>query len=343
MANRFSFHHRNHQQGRPPARAGQSLVEFALISILLFTLLLGILEMGRLLFIFSQVSSAAQEGTRYGAAHPRQVISTADDGLNAYPAGPWNQQTGGHWGAHNDNPCNIVAAARAKVVLINGHDVDVVVGFDDGSDHPVDFWSASVIPPGTRTVVTATYQFHFMLGLFDSFLPGGGLRVPMVSARTVMGNDDPAADATACTYDPSGAPTPTPVATPSNTPLPTATPAAPACNTISMNLVHASAQQTGNSGKYRVAFRVHLSANGLGQNCACTVTANFAGGPSGVTLQAMGGGDYAATGYCASTFTWSGTPSNATVTATGTIAGCATNVNLTQTYPLPVGSLGTCP
>ena len=38
----------------------QGLIEFAFISLILFLLLFGILEMGRLMFIFSQISSAAQ-------------------------------------------------------------------------------------------------------------------------------------------------------------------------------------------------------------------------------------------------------------------------------------------
>jgi len=49
------------------AQRGQSLVEFALGAILLFTLVFGIVEMGRLMYSYSVVASAAREGARKGA------------------------------------------------------------------------------------------------------------------------------------------------------------------------------------------------------------------------------------------------------------------------------------
>src|SRR4028118_791640 len=54
---------------------GQTLVEFAFVSVFLMLLLFGIIEMGRLLFAFSVVSNAAQEGTRYAITRPRDYIN----------------------------------------------------------------------------------------------------------------------------------------------------------------------------------------------------------------------------------------------------------------------------
>ena len=48
---------------RPQKEAGAALVEFALISLLFFSLLLGIMEFGRLLFTWN----SAAEATRWGA------------------------------------------------------------------------------------------------------------------------------------------------------------------------------------------------------------------------------------------------------------------------------------
>lgn len=48
--------------------SGQGFVEFALIFPLLFLLMLGVIEFGRLLFIYSAVSSASREAARYGSA-----------------------------------------------------------------------------------------------------------------------------------------------------------------------------------------------------------------------------------------------------------------------------------
>ena len=196
----------------------QGLIEFAFISLILFLLLFGILEMGRLMFIFSQISSAAQEGTRYGATHPLEIISAAADGLNTYPAI-----------AHSDDPCNIVAQARARVVLLNPNDVSVVVGYDTGNPNPPYYPIPNNGDPPNfvvgrdRVVVTTTYQFHFVVGILDNILPASGLGVQMVSARTINNNETSVPSSGSCGYDPGAGYTPVP-------PAPTAT-AAPAVPT----------------------------------------------------------------------------------------------------------------
>ncbi len=50
-----------------PERRGQGLIEFALVLPLLLLLLLGIIEAGRLLVIYTSVSSAAKQAARYGS------------------------------------------------------------------------------------------------------------------------------------------------------------------------------------------------------------------------------------------------------------------------------------
>lgn len=47
---------------------GQGMVEFALALPIVLLLMLGIIEAGRLLFMYSSVVSASREGARYGAA-----------------------------------------------------------------------------------------------------------------------------------------------------------------------------------------------------------------------------------------------------------------------------------
>jgi Flp pilus assembly protein TadG len=49
-------------------RRGQGLVEFALILPVLLLFMLGIMEFGRVLYIYTEVSNAAQEALRAGAA-----------------------------------------------------------------------------------------------------------------------------------------------------------------------------------------------------------------------------------------------------------------------------------
>src|SRR5579859_2893841 len=61
----FSLKHSADHSRRP--RPGQGIVEFALILPLLLLFLLGIIEVGRMLAIFSSVSSAVQQAARYGS------------------------------------------------------------------------------------------------------------------------------------------------------------------------------------------------------------------------------------------------------------------------------------
>jgi hypothetical protein len=53
---------------------GQSTVEFALAALLLLLLLLGILEVSRLVFAASSVGNGAREGAHYAALHPETSV-----------------------------------------------------------------------------------------------------------------------------------------------------------------------------------------------------------------------------------------------------------------------------
>src|SRR5688500_20180643 len=58
---------------------GQAIVEFALALPILLALLVGILEVGRMLFIHSSVTNASREASRYAS-----VIGRDDSGYYAY-------------------------------------------------------------------------------------------------------------------------------------------------------------------------------------------------------------------------------------------------------------------
>jgi len=172
------WRHLNNRIRHKQKRRGQSLVEFALVSMLLFSFLFGILELGRMMFIFSQVASAAQEGARFGSAVPLQVATAAEDSGGAYsphvPAG---------------NPCSIISQARARVTLLAPTDVDIYVWYDDGDPTHV----VTSVPPFNagehRVVVQAVYSFHFLTGILDRFIPSG-LPIQMISARTILYNEE---------------------------------------------------------------------------------------------------------------------------------------------------------
>src|SRR5436309_12736297 len=75
--NRIPAHEYNEVQESNKTK-GQSLVEFALVSVILFAFLMGIMDAGRLLLTYSAVSNAAQEGSRYAVLRPRDVLNVSE-------------------------------------------------------------------------------------------------------------------------------------------------------------------------------------------------------------------------------------------------------------------------
>ena len=57
---------------------GSQLIEFGLVSILLFTLLFGIMEFGRAIWIYSTVAHLAREGARYAIVRGTESGDTTD-------------------------------------------------------------------------------------------------------------------------------------------------------------------------------------------------------------------------------------------------------------------------
>ena len=57
----------------PPRRrssaAGQSLIEFSLVCVMLCLIILGVLEVGRLVLVYTTVANAARAGARYAIVH----------------------------------------------------------------------------------------------------------------------------------------------------------------------------------------------------------------------------------------------------------------------------------
>jgi hypothetical protein len=52
---------------------GQALVEFALVAPLLFLLIIGIIEAGRLVYYYHSMNHAAREGARYAIVHGENI------------------------------------------------------------------------------------------------------------------------------------------------------------------------------------------------------------------------------------------------------------------------------
>ena len=128
----------------------QTMVEFALVFPLVLLITYGIIELGRAVFIYSAVSSAAREGARYGAA--------AGIGAN---------------GTVQYADCQgIKDAVRRTAFLISISDSQINIQYDNGTT------IKSSCPPSTnandpnriklgdRIIVTVNAQYRPVIGKF---------------------------------------------------------------------------------------------------------------------------------------------------------------------------------
>jgi Flp pilus assembly protein TadG len=227
---------------------GQSLVEFALISGFLFFLLLGIIEFARLLFIYSVVSNAAQEGSRYGIVRPRDVISA--------PAATQTAQAGGTPYIPKQvvaaGGCNVIDKTLDKVYSIDRSAVNVSVWYDNGSGTPIVPTTSTPAPydtqamvKGNRINVEVTYNFNFLSPVMSALVPGG-INVKMRSARTILNNGDNSQIPCQVNSTPAPIPTtPVPSATATDLPIPTAIPTlAPSATATSTGVPQPSSTPT---------------------------------------------------------------------------------------------------
>jgi Flp pilus assembly protein TadG len=58
---------------RARVQSGQATIEFALVSIAFMTLVLGTVDFGRAIFMYSQLHNAVREGARYGKINPSKT------------------------------------------------------------------------------------------------------------------------------------------------------------------------------------------------------------------------------------------------------------------------------
>jgi hypothetical protein len=150
-----------------PLRA-QGLVEFALVLPILLLLVFGVIEFGRLLFVYSTVFTASREATRYGAA--AGVVS----GIPRY------------------NDCaGIRDQAKALGRLVGIGDGDITIRYDSGPETPVLPPSNCPIPDGIeviggvhRIIVTVNADFTPIAPL----VPMSAITISSKNARTILGN-----------------------------------------------------------------------------------------------------------------------------------------------------------
>lgn len=151
---------------------GQSLVEMALVLPILLLLFMGIMDFGRMLFLYAQLANAAREGARYGA-----VVGVYDEDAGELP---------------QFQDC---AAIRQTInsrfgLELTIPDEDINIIYDDGVT-PLGFNCNGVSGPsveqvviGTRIVVEVESEFSFITPLVSSFVPS--IPVSFTAARTII-------------------------------------------------------------------------------------------------------------------------------------------------------------
>lgn len=137
------------------------MLEFGLAIPILLFIMLGCIEMGRLIYTYSAVTMASREAARYG-------FSLGENGLGV----PRYQDCAG-----------IRAAARAPASIVGIDDSGIEISYDDGPGTSI----FSSCPPesvatGTRIVVRVTASYRPIVPLVN--LPE--LTISSTSKRTIL-------------------------------------------------------------------------------------------------------------------------------------------------------------
>jgi hypothetical protein len=195
-------------------RSGQGMLEFAIILPLLLMLVYGVIEAGRLLFIYSAVFTSTREGARYGSA---------------------SGDVGG--GIPHYQDCSGILSAVKRVASFAGvQNSDIHIAYDHGPNTGTPFSavcpSLNPVTLNDRIIVSVTAYYSPIVPLVN-FSP---IQINSHTARTILKDVDvlgtpPAPYPTATntptnTPTPTKTPTPTPTFTPSPTPTDTPTPTA---------------------------------------------------------------------------------------------------------------------
>jgi hypothetical protein len=173
---------------------GQGLVEFALISPILLTLLFGVVEMGWIAFNFSQLYNGVREGVRYGS-------------VPGFPV------TGGTYQYLDCSAIRNRLVAMAGFSGLKATTTDIEIWYDDGRPYdassspkskvgtcnsayagdstytPQGSTTAETRDPenGDRIVIRVNATLHFITPFINALAPNG-LSISFITARSIFPN-----------------------------------------------------------------------------------------------------------------------------------------------------------
>jgi hypothetical protein len=173
---------------------GQGLVEFALILPIVLLVLVGTIEVSRILFVYSNLTNAAREGARYGMVDPGDY-----SGINT--------------------------RVLETLILTLPENVSVNIKYDTGPGG-IEYTDPTMVVAGHRVIVETTYHLNALTPLFEPFVPPD-MTLNSRNVRTVQSVKGVGEMPTPLPTPTPGGPTPTPggpTATSTPLPPPTATP-----------------------------------------------------------------------------------------------------------------------
>jgi Flp pilus assembly protein TadG len=132
---------------RLKADRGSTLVEFSLVGFMFIIVLLSVVEMGRMVLVYTTVANAARAGARYAIVHgENQTVS---------PSGPGST-----------TQVETVVKNFASAGLLDISRLTITVTYPDGVTvkHPV------ANSAGSRVDVTVTYPYDPLVTFFNSIL-----------------------------------------------------------------------------------------------------------------------------------------------------------------------------
>ena len=144
--------------GTASSRRGQALVEFAMVTLVLLMLIFGVIEIGRILLVYTTVTDAARQGARYAITH------------GTPPAGPSTTGT-----ATNTDVGNMQTAVQAVVksflaagtVNVNSAGLTIATTFPNMSCAGATPSSAcSGTTPGNLVQVTVSYPYDLLISYY---------------------------------------------------------------------------------------------------------------------------------------------------------------------------------
>jgi hypothetical protein len=127
---------------------GQTLVEFTLVALMTVILLLSVVEIGRMVLVYTTVANAARAGARYAIVHGATRTGAGVDG----PSGPAG------------NPPQVITVIRnfASAGLLTTGSLIITVSYPGASNSPGQPVTVSVIYP--YDPLTGYFPFRVRLG-----------------------------------------------------------------------------------------------------------------------------------------------------------------------------------